>query len=191
MNNNNNVIGFPKIQSPYFSAVDLPSTSTTIQSPEPSLSPQVQGDFKKHLTPLLQKQIHEPKHEIDAESSEATPEPESMEGGDNQPDITAQLVDFFNTPEIANIFGQVKQPAGELKTDNIYGTPAPGDDTGGLLDIDELQIPNAIEHLENHVERGQFALAELRKYASGQVNFFHDQVKRVITLAMGDYLFEH
>ena len=157
-------------QSPYAN-VDLPSTSTGNQSPEQQYSPPSQHIGDGIIVDTKPQVI-----EITTASSSPVNEDPEVEK------FTGELQDFFNQ---YGIFGSVSDSVqDDSSLDNSAQLPS--------TDTPELDnIPNAVEHLQTQVDRGDFALGELRKYADGEINFFHEQVKRVITLAIGDYLLEN
>ena len=159
-------------QSPYAN-VDLPSTSTGNQSPEQQYSPPLQQIRDGVIVDTKPQVI-----EITTASSSPVNEDPEVEK------FTGELQDFFNQ---YGIFGNVAESVqDDSSMDN--SSQLPSTDTP---ELDNIIIPNAVEHLQTQVDRGDFALGELRKYADGEINFFHEQVKRVITLAIGDYLLEN
>uniref|UniRef100_A0AC34QF40 Uncharacterized protein n=1 Tax=Panagrolaimus sp. JU765 TaxID=591449 RepID=A0AC34QF40_9BILA len=120
---------------------------------------------------------------VDVSTTNSSPVTEEVEK------FTGELQDFFTS--YGSLFGEIKSENTEtsaLFEESFHVQPAPME---VAEDFSNIIVPNAIEHLQTKVDRGEFALAELQKYAEGKISFFHEQVKRVITLAMGDYLLEN
>uniref|UniRef100_A0A7E4W4X3 SET domain-containing protein n=1 Tax=Panagrellus redivivus TaxID=6233 RepID=A0A7E4W4X3_PANRE len=173
------------VKSEPTSAFDLPSTSTNPErSRDSSSHPSPQGNITLNDNYCFDAKADQIVEKSNSGSPASGSSAQKDEFGD-------QLNEFFNNQDLLNNYSALFNPNGTTSEPSAPEEVTPSRVVPNDMDMSTLVVPNAIEHLQTQVERGQYALAELRKYANGEVSFFEDQVKRIITLAMGDYLFDN